>query len=258
MVHHATNRTGGPWPNVTLNGSGISCVVALPDARRGFYRNTRFDWGSMVGTITLPLPDRSGNVTLSGDARSPAGFVAEFGCGGSGALCPTPPASPGRSYSASVTNGVLGFGDAGKGGEFLKVGVGRLRRPKAGRGGSHYETTWPYELAEAPQWDVIRDSRTPEGVTLQQSVRFKRWGWQLRRRVYTCDWPRKQAGLCIDIQLTNRGEQSLRTPYCSHNLFNLAAVSAAVGVQRPRSAITALLPVVSAVQQGRAAGHLVA
>lgn len=216
------NRTVAPWPNVTLNGSGISCIVALPDARYGFYRNTRFDWGSMVGTITLRAPDGL-NVTVSGDANSPAGFVAEFGCGGSGALCPNVPSTT-RAHTPGVMNGVLGFGDAGKGGQFLKMGVGRLRRPTAGRGASHYETTWPYELAEPPAWQVERDTGgAHQGVSLEQSVRYKRWGWTLRRRVYTCDWPtRKRAAVCMDVRLTNHGEQSLRTPYCSHNLFALA------------------------------------
>ena len=217
------NRTVGPWPNVTLDGNGMSCVLALPDAHRGFYRNSRFDWGSMVGTVTLPLPDGSGNITISGDARSPAGFVTEFGCGGSGALCPSPPSSPSRHH-VGVTNGVLGFGDAGKGGDFLKIGVGKLRRPTAGRGGTHYETTWPYELAEAPRWEVHSHMGAEgQGVMLEQNVQYKRWGWGVRRRVDVCEWPsRKRPAVCMDTTLTNRGEQTLRTPFCSHNLFSLA------------------------------------
>eukprot|EP00966_Prymnesium_polylepis_P233618 5403613-Prymnesium_polylepis.1 len=189
-----TNATSA-WPNTTLHSSGMALTVSVPDVRDGFYRKTRFDWGSMVGLVQLALPDVSANVTLFGDAHSPAGLVAEYGCGGSGALCPST-----ASSSGSVSNGVLGFGDAGKGGEFLKIGVGKLRRPLTGRGGTRYETAWSYELAEPPAWTVLpfRDG-SQQGISLSQRAVHKRWGWSERRTVVPCDGPQRKPGVCIDV-----------------------------------------------------------
>ena len=122
------------YPNVTIEGHGVRAVVYIPDADKGYYRSSRFDWGSMVGRVQLAVPNNGGNVTLFTDARPRPhrpllsdhvlGLAAEFGCGVRGTLC-----TPGHGYDLLATNGVLGYGDAGKGGTFLKLGVGKLQRP---------------------------------------------------------------------------------------------------------------------------------
>ena len=119
-------------PNVTLSGSGLQATVFLPHATRGLYRSTRYDWGSMIGHIVLPKPIGRGNVTLCTSVRPRPhqplatdhvmGMAAEFGCGVHGALCHT-------SDHSAAANGVLGYGDAGRGGTFAKIGVGTLVRP---------------------------------------------------------------------------------------------------------------------------------
>ena len=51
------NRSVGPslsaYPNVTIAGPGLRAVVYLPDAHRGYYRSSRYDWGSMAGRVEL-------------------------------------------------------------------------------------------------------------------------------------------------------------------------------------------------------------
>ena len=212
------------YPNTTIRGHGLEASVFLPDAQRGYYRSSRYDWGSMVGHIVLQVPNGGGNVTLCTSVRPRPhrplgtdhgiGLAAEFGCGVRGALC----------YAAgkgAATNGVLGYGDAGKGGEFLKLGVGKLARPLKPRAdGFAYNFTWPYALSEPPSWELERLD-DGSGVILTQEVRHKRWGWKIRRKIYSCGRPEKKPTLCVDLTLTNTGEMSLRTPYTSGNAFNM-------------------------------------
>ena len=140
-----------------------------------------------------------------------------FGCGVRGALCYD------SKHQVLATNGVFGYGDAGKGGTFLKLGVGKILRPlKLKTDGYTYNFTHSYKLAEPPRW-----SATPledgSGIVMEQKLKYKRWGWAIRRKVYSCGKPDKKPTLCVDLTLTNTGEVAMRTPYASGNAFNLAA-----------------------------------
>ena len=213
-----------PSPNETIAGEGLIATVFLPDAKQGYYRSTRFDWGSMVGHIVLSIPNGGGNVTLCTSVRPRPhrplttdhviGLASEFGCGVRGALCKV----GGQSLAS---NGVFGYGDAGKGGTFLKLGVGKLVRPaKLRTDGFAYNFTWAYEFAEPPRWRVQR-AEDASGVILQQAVKHKRWGWSIRRKISACGSPGRKPALCVDLHLANTGEEGLRTPYASGHAFNM-------------------------------------
>lgn len=131
---HRLTKGAAPhsFPNYTINGEGLSFVAYLPDDRHGYYRSTRYDWGSMVGRVELRVPNGGGKITVFADTRPRPhrpgttdhvlGVASEFGCGVRGTVC----RAPGKTL---VANGVLGYGDAQKGGTFLKLGVGKLLRP---------------------------------------------------------------------------------------------------------------------------------
>lgn len=159
------------------------------------------------------------------------GLATEFGCGVRGALCHVRGGSP-------ASNGVLGYGDAGKGGTFVKIGVGKLRRPENPHtDGFRYDFAWPYKLAAPPRWHVHRVSSS--SVTLLQIVKHKRWGYSLRRKVSSCGQKGKTPALCVDLRLNNTGETELRTPYVSANAINLAGPAFSVG---PGASITFSVP----------------
>jgi len=96
------------------------------------------------------------------------------------------------------------------------------RRTKTRVDGFTYNFTWTYKLAEVPRWDVTR-LEDGSGVVFEQRIKHKRWGYNLRRKIYSCGKPDKRPTLCVDLTLTNTGEAQLRTPYTSGNAFNLAA-----------------------------------
>eukprot|EP00325_Prymnesiales_sp_UTEX-LB-985_P031908 CAMPEP_0174737934 /NCGR_PEP_ID=MMETSP1094-20130205/69082_1 /TAXON_ID=156173 /ORGANISM="Chrysochromulina brevifilum, Strain UTEX LB 985" /LENGTH=72 /DNA_ID=CAMNT_0015941249 /DNA_START=8 /DNA_END=223 /DNA_ORIENTATION=+ len=49
---------------MTIHGPGLHATVFLPHARKGYYRSSRYDWGSMIGHLVLQVPNGGGNVTL--------------------------------------------------------------------------------------------------------------------------------------------------------------------------------------------------
>ena len=259
------------YPEMTVGGSGVTATVFPPKQPRtqsssaGFYRSSRFDWLSMVGSIRVPTPE-GGAIVLCGSSQLPphdpnqpsygVGLAAEFGCGLKGNFCPRvdqgldlmsttrsrtmkPPSLP--TY---ITNGVFGYGDAGPGGEFLKLGVGKLRRPtKAEDGVAGYNLSYPYTLVEQPQSQVrflncTRVHRADpsacasygryNAVEMQSTVRLRNWGYRIRRRIRPCGEPDGKLGagaLCVDVRLVNLGQEALTTPYAVGHLFNVQAAS---------------------------------
>ena len=128
----------GDYPNATLHAEGLSVVVFLPDATRGYYRASRFDASSMIGCVRLDAPSNaSGAVAheLFGNAlwrvpHDPAwteagvGLASEFGCGDDGAVCwgswsaerdAEAAADDAASAPAPIANGVLGHDAAADG-----------------------------------------------------------------------------------------------------------------------------------------------
>ena len=97
-----------PPPTATLTAAATTLTIALPDADHGYYRGPRFNWGGMVTQVTW-----NGH-TLFTELKQPhnpllhdhgAGACDEFGI-----------------------DGALGYDQAAAEGEFLKIGVGALRR----------------------------------------------------------------------------------------------------------------------------------
>ena len=258
------------YPQLPVGGSGVSATVFPPkqpgghrthSSPMGFYRSSRFDWLSMIGSIRVPTPE-GGSITLCGGSQpSPhdpyqpnygVGFAAEFGCGLHGTFCPPTDlggsgllrtkgrATKNTPPSSYITNGVLGYGDAGPGGIFLKLGVGKLLRPtKAADGSAGYNLSYPYTVVEQAQSQVrlLNCSRVHRAepslcasyakwsaVEMQSTVRHRSWGFRLRRRIRPCAEPTgklSMGALCVDVRLINLGDEALTTPYMVGNLFNV-------------------------------------
>ena len=72
VSHHAALARGAAphsYPNYTLHGEGLKAVVYTPDPTKGYYRSSRYDWGSMLGRIELEVPNSKRRVTLCVETR---------------------------------------------------------------------------------------------------------------------------------------------------------------------------------------------
>jgi len=136
------------------------------------------------------------------------GLASEFGCAEGGTTC----GSGGfQNYPAGATNGVLGYEEAGVGGAFLKIGVGKLRRTSWG----DYSPFDTYSFAEFPKWSIEQPSEDTIEMTQEVSLNYK-WGYRLKKTIRVTD-----DAVHIDEQLTNIGSSAFRTVQYYHNFFSV-------------------------------------
>jgi hypothetical protein len=257
---------GRSYSNVTLtslNGD-LSVVVFMPKGISTnndddvYYYSSRFDHGSMIGSITrkrkfmVQDPQCSGkpdcpnkivereHILYGADAwrqphnthwpESGMGLASEFGVGDDGSFCYY---RCGWYQENDVTNGVLGYQEAGVGQPFLKIGVGELLKGTCPTCDSteDYKFNSPYLFASQPLWnltyvskkvasnnnlgekpsqDIISSIRLDHEATLRNNP----YGYALSKVIALND-----RVLEVTSTLTNKGASPFSTAWYSHNFF---------------------------------------
>jgi hypothetical protein len=110
-------------PQAEITNGQVRVKLYLPDAKKGFYRATRFDWSGVVASLVFGGHEYYGRWFDRVDPN-----IHDFGYEGHGVV-----ASPCAAITGPVeefqTNGTaLGWNEAEIGGNFIKIGVGVLRR----------------------------------------------------------------------------------------------------------------------------------
>jgi hypothetical protein len=138
------------FPEARIGNGQITARIYLPDAKRGYYRSTRFEWSGAVYSLQYkghefygPWYDRvdpavinwvhQGSEIVAGPCSALWGPVNEF---------ETP----------------LGFNEAKAGGTFIKIGVGVLKKAAEGR----YNRYQPYDVVDSGKWTVKRNADSVE------------------------------------------------------------------------------------------------
>lgn len=237
------------YSSVTLNsGRDLSVTVYLPasvagDGEHVFYRSSRFEHGSMIGSIERTT--RETVISSTSDAsgvfqkeekkhthelygtelwRTPhnpywpesgVGLASEFGVGDDGDNCIY---RCGWNGVDDVTNGVLGYKEAEIGQSFLKIGVGELIKgscPECDLSGI-YKFNSPYQFAKQPIWTKTQPSNNM--VVLEHEATLKQYGYKLQKIITLED-----NLLSVTSTLTNLGADAFRTAWYSHHFFDCDA-----------------------------------
>lgn len=189
-----------------ISNGRISVDLYLPDATRGYYRGTRFDWSGMIASL------RHGGQEFYGPwyARvDPA--VRDFTDDAGGIAVGVNSSAMGPAEEFSTDGKALGFDEAASGGTFLKIGVGVLRRPDD----RPYSQFRAYELVDPGTWDTRLE---PDSATFTQTVSDPATGYGY---VYTKTLrllPGEPA-MRIEHVLRNTGRRPIRTSVYSHNFL---------------------------------------
>ena len=187
------------------------------------------------------------------------GLASEFGYGGDGAACVPTPNKPcgwiadddqddgradrSRPPTKEITNGVLGYDEAGVGDPFLKIGVGKLLKGSCracnatDESAGGYRFNSPYEFAEEPVWRVVKDRR-PYHYVLEHEATLGQAGGHGEGEAEGKHHPRHHHNdgpefgyrlrkslrvdgrvLSVTSTLTNLGRNRFATPWYSHHLF---------------------------------------
>jgi len=198
----------GEYPRAALAGpdgagGALNAKVYLPDAARGFYRGSRFDWSGIVAEVRWnghvffgPIHERHDPLRHDGAQGTPEefGMDSPLGYDEAGAGPPGPWAG-------------------GAGETFVKIGVGELRRPDDGK----YAFNRSYEIARAGEWKV-RAERS--AITFEQDFAGPR-GWAYRYvKVVALAGPNGAGDgprMTIRRALKNTGGKAIRTDHYGHN-----------------------------------------
>jgi len=227
----------GSYLNATLTslGGDLSVTVFLPKSinvsENAFYESSRFEHGSMIGSIRRIMRDAVGNPTAVHTLYGPdmwrssphdshwpesgVGLASEFGAGEDGPLCNL---RCGWPLASGVTNGLLGYKEARPGEPFIKIGVGVLVKGTCSACDMYenYLFNSPYAFAEPPVWTLQRPQNNTiilENGALLHSKSL--YGYHLRKEISLND-----NILAVKSTLSNWGEAAFTTPWYSHHFFS--------------------------------------
>ena len=187
-------------PSAQIGNGLITAKIYLPDSQKGFYRGTRFDQAGVVGSLTVegqnfygPWFDRV-SPEVADYMFTPEGIVG----GPDSAIC-----GPVEEFAP------VGFEETPSGGNFLKIGVGRLRKPDA-KAYDHYRL---YDIADAGLRSTLA---AKDAITFVQDVKD---GYRYTK---TLRLVQGKPQLAIEHVLINKSGKPIATTVYDHNFLTLS------------------------------------
>jgi hypothetical protein len=156
-VHH---DAAAQAPSATIGNDLLSATIALPDARKGYYRGTRFDWSGVLTSLRYKGHDY---ITPWSDINDPA--VSDYEYRGDKIATGTTTTMVGlpEEFASLPERTAFGWEAAKPGGTFVKIGVGILRKPDD----QPYDHFRQYEIVDGDKWEVQAGA---DAVTFKQVV----------------------------------------------------------------------------------------
>jgi hypothetical protein len=190
------------FPSAEIKNTQISAKIYLPEAKRGFYQGTRFDWSGVIYSLEFQGHDYYGpwfNKTDPG--------IHDFVYSGSDVI-----AGPCSAITGPVDEfGPVGYDEASRGGNFIKIGIGALRKPDA----SAYDNYHLYEIADGGQWKISKHAGSVEFI---QTLAGPLYGYVYRKTVRLADG---KPVMMIEHSLKNTGSHAIHTTVYNHNFLVL-------------------------------------
>ncbi len=195
-------------PSVELSNGIIKCKLYIPDAKNGYYRGSRFDWSGLIRKVIYKNHRFFGPWWPGTETRSPeandqvVGPAGEFGMGTFN--MPAPP----------------GYNEAKIGGEFLKIGVGILKKskldidPKTKK--ANYFFGRNYKIIEPIPW-VIKHGK--DWISFTQEVKnFKGYGYIYTHKIYLI---KNKSEFIDQYTLKNIGKKEIYQTHYAHNFTSI-------------------------------------
>ncbi|MEP6724807.1 MAG: hypothetical protein ABJC98_03275 [Bacteroidota bacterium] len=184
LLTSATVQT--EFPQAEISNGIIHARFYLPDAEKGYYRSTRFDWSG-----NMPDLEYKGHTYCSQwfDNYNPITHDAIMG--------------PVESFSP------LGYEEAKPGGHFVQIGVGVLSKLQDDK----YSPFKYYPILNAGIWKL---KQQPSSLTFTHTLQDSLYSYEY---IKTETLVKGKPILVIAHSLTNTGKQTIETNVYNHNLF---------------------------------------
>ena len=177
------------FPQAEIQNGLVRARLYLPDASRGYYQGTRFDWSGVVASLEYKGHNYFGQWFEKYDPKihdAITGPVEEF-----------------------VT---IGYEEAKPGDTFLKIGVGALRKPDA----SAYSFVKNYEIVNPGKWTV---QKKPDRVEFVHELNDAAGYSYVYRKIVRLIKGKPQ--LVLEHSLKNTGRKTISTSVYNHNFFTI-------------------------------------
>jgi hypothetical protein len=187
-----------------IANSLLQVKLYLPDATKGFYRGTRFDWSGVVADLQYAGHSYYGEWFTQTD---PA--VSDFIYQGSEIV-----AGPCSAITGPVEEfAPLRYEEATPGGTFVKIGVGALRKSDE----SPYSGYRLYEIADGGKWNV---QTSADAVVFTQELldSSSGIGYVYRKKISVAA---EKPKMSIEHSLSNTGVRAIETSVYDHNFLVL-------------------------------------
>jgi hypothetical protein len=191
LLLFASGQSGADAPSAEIKNAAITAKILLPDPERGYYRGTRFDWSGVTASLRTKNHEYFGVWFPRYDPKlhdAIMGPVEEF-----------------RS-----ADGGPGFAEAPAGGEFIRIGVGVVRKPD----NAPYQPFRTYEIIDPGKWQVKAE---------RNKIRFvhelKGPGGYAYRYTKVMTLVKDEPRLVIEHTLENTGTRRIATQQYNHNFF---------------------------------------
>jgi hypothetical protein len=192
-------------PTAEISNGQLRARLYLPDAQRGFYRSTRFDWSGVIASLEYKGHQFYGPWFTRTDPS-----VRDFIYKDADIIASAQSAMVGPAEEFSRPQG---YAAAKPGGPFVKIGVGVLRKSDD----SNYSAYNNYELLDAGTWTV---SRKPDSLEFTQDLTDSSSGYGYVYRKTVRLTPGKPE-MTIAHTLRNTGRLALQTNQYNHNFLVL-------------------------------------
>lgn len=197
--------TQDSFPTANLSNGLIKAKLYLPDAEKGFYRSTRFDWSGVIGSLEYAGHNFYGPWYTK---SHPPIWDFEFRGDDIVTGAQSTITGPAEEFSRPQ-----GYDDAAPGETFVKIGVGVLRRGDS----ESYSPFANYELVDPGTWT---HSTQPDAAEFRQEVNDPRSGYGYRYHK-TMRLTEGKPELVISHELTNTGSRRMEVSQYSHNFLVL-------------------------------------
>lgn len=187
----AATVSAADFPEAEISTKTVTAKFYLPDAEKGYYRGTRFDWSGQIPSLKAGGHEYFGQWFPKYDPKlhdSIMGPVEDF-----------------RS-----ADGSLGFSDAKPGGTFIRIGVGVVRRPDE----KPFDPFRTYDIVDPGKWTIKRGRGR---ITFTQELKDE--SGYAYRYTKTIRLSKDKPEMVIEHALKNTGSKPIRAQQYNHNFF---------------------------------------
>jgi hypothetical protein len=175
------------YPSLEISNEDVQMKIYLPDAEKGLYRATRFDWAGVIGSVRYQGHEYFGYWKRTHDPL----FHEDLTGPVEGYIAPGP-----------------GYEEAEPGGHFIRIGVGVLEKPDE----QEYNWRETYKITDHGTWEIDHGE---DWITFTQELNSD-IGYAY---IYEKTIKLKKDGFFIGHRLFNTGAKPIETDQFNHNFF---------------------------------------